>query len=385
MFGKRKWQIGMGAVVGLLVVPLLIAMGYDQSGAKGDGTSGRDAESYADDYGVTVEEARRRLDLQVEAGKLGASLAANESATFGGLWIEHTPEYVVKAAFTEDGDATLQRYKKSKALAGVIESVAVDTTLNNLIAAQGSAKTSVSRTSVAAEYGVSVADNAVNVFTLDKEALKDALDKKGKELPAKARIKEVSALSAPTHGTQIHGGEHLSTCTAGFSVKNSNGTQGITTAGHCRNNQSRGGTALTFKQEWHGGSYDLQWHTGPASQTVRNLVYDGSGHRYIYSGRHWNDQAAGDYVCKYGKVTGADCGEIETKYYQMPGYVGNKWVLVRNVPGDNSDLSEQGDSGGPFFDGNVGVGIMSHEVDNTKAIYMAFNFIENVGLSLDTD
>lgn len=206
MFGKRKWQIGMGAVVGLLVVPLLIAMGYDQSGTKGDGASGRDAENYADDYGVTVEEARRRLDLQVEAGKIGASLAANESSTFGGLWIEHTPEYVVKVSFTEDGDATLQRYKKSKALAGVIESVAVDTTLNNLIAAQGTAKTSVSRTSAAAEYGVSVADNAVDVFTLDKEALKDALDKKGKELPAKARIKEVSALSTPMHGTELHGG-----------------------------------------------------------------------------------------------------------------------------------------------------------------------------------
>ena len=261
----------------------------------------------------------------------------------------------------------------------------VDTTLDGLIAAQGSAKNEVSRTSVIAEYGVDVAGNAVDVFVLDKEALEDALEDKGAILPTKARIKEIAALSTPVHGTELHGGEHLSTCTSGFSVKDSNGTQGITTAGHCQNSQSRGGTALTFKQEWHGGSYDLQWHSGPTSQTVRNLAYDGTNHRYINSGRHWNDQSVGDYVCKYGMTTGAGCGEIETKHYKPALYTGNKWVLVRNVPGDNSDLGEPGDSGGPVFDGNVAVGVLTHGVDTTKVIYMAFNYIENVGLSLDTD
>ena len=137
-------------------------------------------------------------------------------------------------------------------------------------------------------------------------------------------------------------------------------------------------------EEWDGGSYDLQWHTGPSGQTIRNLAYDGTNLRYINSGRAWADQSAGDYVCKYGKSTNYDCGEIETKYYQLPGR-GNKWVLVRNVGGDNSDLAEPGDSGGPFFDGNVGVGVLTHGVDTTKAIYMAFDLIEDKGLTLDTD
>ena len=44
-----------------------------------------------------------------------------------------------------------------------------------------------------------------------------------------------------------------------------------------------------------------------------------------------------------------------------------------------------GDSGGPFFDGNVGVGVLTHDVDTTKAIYMAFDLIEDKGLTLDTD
>lgn len=108
MFRRRKWKIGMVvAMVALLVVPLVIAMGYDQSGTEDASALSRDAQNYAEDYGVSVEEARQRLDLQAEAGGLGASLTADEKATFGGLWIEHTPKYSVKIAFTEDGDATL--------------------------------------------------------------------------------------------------------------------------------------------------------------------------------------------------------------------------------------------------------------------------------------
>lgn len=75
MFRRRKWKIGMVvAVVALLVVPLVIAMGYDQSGAEDASALFRDAQNYAEDYGVSVEEARQRLDLQAEAGGLSASL-----------------------------------------------------------------------------------------------------------------------------------------------------------------------------------------------------------------------------------------------------------------------------------------------------------------------
>ena len=216
------------------------------------------------------------------------------------MWIQHTPTHAVKAAFTENGDAALERYEKSDGLADELEAVTAQVSLEALLTAQEDAKNSVARTAVSAEYAVIVQDNVVDVLTLDADALEVALSEAGAELPAKARIKEISAMSAPVHGSELHGGEALSTCTSGFSVKNSSGTQGITTAGYCRRSQSRSVVALAMVEEWDGGSYDLQWHTGPSSQTVRNLVYDGTNHRYIHSGRHWDDQAAGDYVCKYG-------------------------------------------------------------------------------------
>ena len=213
--------------------------------------------------------------------------------------------------------------------------------------------------------------------------MSDALVQKGEELPLKTITKEITALSSAAHGSEIHGGEDLTSCTTGFAVKDEDGTQGITTAGHCSDSQSRGSTSLTYKNQWWGGSYDLQWHTAPSSIDVRNLAYDGTNHRYINSGRSWDNQSAGDYVCKYGKTTHEGCGTIETKYYVIEPHMGNKWVLVGN--GNTSDLSEGGDSGGPWFSGNVAVGVMTHEVDTHKAIYMAFDFIENVGLSLDTN
>ncbi|MCY3691017.1 MAG: hypothetical protein OXI54_06655 [Chloroflexota bacterium] len=290
----RKWAPWVVVpALAALVAALLISIAAVGGGESYVGAA-RDAASYADDYGVSVDEAKRRLGLRAEAGKLGAALTSGEVSTFGGLWIVHTPQYSVKVAFTGDGEATLEGYNMSEALAGVIDVVPVDTTLEALITAQSGAASAVASTGVAAESGVMVQENAVHVFTLDKAALERALDSAGAVLPTKSRVKEVSVLSTPAHGSELHGGEHITGCTSGFAVKNSVGTQGITTAGHCDDEQRRSGTTLTLVKKWDGGSYDLQWHTGPSDQTIRNLVYDGTNHRYINSGRARRDQSAGE-------------------------------------------------------------------------------------------
>ena len=68
----------------------------------------RDAQQYAEEMGVDVEEAMRRLALQDPIGELNATLAARESDTFGGLWVEHQPEYKVVVLFTRNGEETLR-------------------------------------------------------------------------------------------------------------------------------------------------------------------------------------------------------------------------------------------------------------------------------------
>lgn len=86
---------------------------------------------YARTYCVSVEEAERRMAIQLRdavgpktepgrpptppqdsIGAVNAALQEREAATFAGLWIQHQPEYRVVVAFTRDAAATLARYTK---------------------------------------------------------------------------------------------------------------------------------------------------------------------------------------------------------------------------------------------------------------------------------
>ena len=261
---------------------------------------------------------------------------------------------------------------------------------------------------MATESAVIVKDNVVEVYTLDAEELKGALDDAGESIPQKAVIKEVSELSSPAHGSSIHGGEHLIgdnglACTTGFAIQEVidyddddnpiHGETGISTAGHCDDEQSRGSTPLTHEGGDVGGSVDVQWHTASADYTPDNVIsFSGSYHRSITSERHRSFQGAGDFVCKYGWTTGHGCGWIVTTSHR-PSWGGynwdNTWVRVRN---DSYSLSAGGDSGGPWYHGNTAYGTTSawHNRGGVprppnEAIYMAINYLTLEDLELLTD
>jgi hypothetical protein len=79
-----------------------------------------DVQYYANDIGVDVEEAAYRLSLQESIGRLNACLNSEEKDTFAGLWIEHEPGYQVFAAFTRDGENTLEPYLTGSALEDIV-------------------------------------------------------------------------------------------------------------------------------------------------------------------------------------------------------------------------------------------------------------------------
>ena len=70
----------------------------------------------------------------------------------------------------------------------------------------------------------------------------------------------------------------------------------------------------------------------------------------------------------------------------------DNWVRVRSV--GNDDMCTQGDSGGPFFDGNTAVGTMafcvarssndnpSGENNDDDAIYMKVNYFSDLDLTI---
>ena len=55
-----------------------------------------DAPMYAKQFGVSQDEALRRLKLQPIIGKLGSELIQKYPDIYGGLWIEHQPTYSIK-------------------------------------------------------------------------------------------------------------------------------------------------------------------------------------------------------------------------------------------------------------------------------------------------
>jgi len=88
----------------------------------------RAAETYASQYNVPYEEALRRLKFQRQVGELDARLTEQESATFGGLYIERKPTFRVVVRFTgADGAATLAKYTQDAAYLPVVAETAYST------------------------------------------------------------------------------------------------------------------------------------------------------------------------------------------------------------------------------------------------------------------
>lgn len=99
-----------------------------------------------------------------------------------------------------------------------------------------------------------------------------------------------------------------------------------------------------------------------------------------------SNQALGASVCHYGISTGYTCGFIISKKY-APSYVNNPnptFIRVHNY--DNVDLSQGGDSGGPWYSGQAAWGIHSGHPgsDDYDALYMAINYISSLGVSVRT-
>jgi hypothetical protein len=372
MFSLRRVYV---VFVVLLVTFTILPFASTSFAQQGDEALMKDAQAYAAAMGVDLGEAIRRLQLQDDIGSLNAALAANEADTFAGLWIQHQPTYRVVVHFTRDGEAVIQPYIEHGPLAGMVEVRIAHATLNELEAARAQAAQIAHGLSIRASSGINVLKNRAELYVLDPTEFDVALREADLQLPANVKVIKVSEL--PKEVTDIFGGLALTTCTSGFSVKDSGGTKGITTAGHCSNDQWYNGVKLPFVSGTTGGVYDIQWHTAPGF-TVRNLVFDGTYNRYIFSVKFRANQSVGEWVCKYGMTTGYACGTIATT--SQDGV---------NVRVDNMTV-QGGDSGGPWFWNNTAYGTTISSCtlgDGTPcAIYGPVDHIYNIlGLTVLTN
>ena len=295
----------------------------------------KDAKMYASMNKVSIDEAVRRLMLQDDIEDINGNLVTKESGTFAGLWIQHEGGFKVVMRFTHDGNTTIKPYIQNTSLEDIVEVRPADVSLEELKSEQLYVTQMMDQSDIPFMTGINVIENKVELHVYDAQEVIDYLQDMKLGLPAHTRINEVNELGEEVE--DIYGGLGLTLCTSGFSVYDANGTLGITTAGHCNNEQSYNGVDLPFiSGTIPGQEYDIQWHRGDHAFNVVGRIEDGIGGRAIIDEKFRNNQAVGGFVCKYGAITGYDCG-----------YIAEIYVNGINVRVDIP--VETGDSGGPWF------------------------------------
>lgn len=377
-----------GAMAGLAAALAFFAPAHAQEGQGPGAQVSRDAQQYATDRGVTVGEAMRRLQQQRRAAQFEARLTAAERATFGGLYIDQGPKFRVVAKFTRDPAAAVRRNNPEPELAGDLEAVAAERTLAELQETQMRVYEAITRLGVRGESGIDIPAGRVKMYVLDQGPIQQAVSAGTLQIPDFVDVIKVNQLSRRevnmVAGLTLNGTGGPA-CTSGFTVRNSAGTRGVLTAGHCPNTLSYNGTNLPFQAERFtvGTKYDFQWHTAPGF-TVVNQMYEGlSTNRTITSTTPLASQTVGGYVCKYGMTTGYTCGDIADKNYILDGSGG----FVRVHHPSNSDLSQGGDSGGPWFLSNSAYGVHTASADavnSNDAVYQPIDYISVLSLTVLT-
>lgn len=118
----------------------------------------------------------------------------------------------------------------------------------------------------------------------------------------------------------------------------------------------------------------MQWHDDATHSAVNKFVSSSSTTiRSITATKSRTSQTVGEYVCKYGITTGYTCGYISDKNFK-PSSPSNALSTYIRVHRDGVNLSEGGDSGGPWFNSNTGYGIHKCGIGDDSC-YTAINYV----------
>lgn len=273
---------------------------------------------------------------------LQAMILEANPAWYAGLWVESKAGFEVLVYSTDPDAPGLSTMTASvDGLDGRVRALPVEASLRQLVAEQQLILDAWRGEALPFTLDIDVRGNRVEVGTTGpKWASQDRLAM----LPPHARLSGVHQQLITS--ANLYGGLWLSSCTAGFGVKNSAGTKGISTAGHCSNTQSFGGANLPYVTGKFSGAHDSQWHTRAGHTILDDVRYGTSGTRDV-SGRAFRSvQALGTNVCYYGGVEGWDCATLESNNHTCAGSSPTSTCMRLGAP---QDLVDDGDSGGPVY------------------------------------
>ena len=328
-----------------------------------------DAEQYATQFGVTPDEAFRRLGAQQSSVVATGAIAREFGIRLAGISIEHRPEYRIVVLLTGPEPVA------DRTAAGIPIVFRTGAKATHAQAVEALRKHLIDlRSELPGARGAGYDQRTGEVVLLIPQS--DA-QRYGIEA-IRVRSEQISGVPVRVvindlfeQNMQVDGGGRVdginpatgrrNVCTTGFVVTD-NDRDGIATAAHCPDEltyHDPDGTTvhLDFAGQWGAGYQDVQVNVSPeASEPLFYANRGASSLRRLATWRNVASTRAGDFVCHYGESSGYSCAEVELTDYAPPGTLcggpcSPAWVTVKGpscIPGD---------SGGPVFSGSVAFGI----------------------------
>jgi streptogrisin C len=328
-----------------------------------------DAVQYAAAFGVTPDEALRRLRAQQGSAAATDAIAREFAGRLAGISIQHAPGYRIVVLLTGSEPVAA----RSAAGVPIMFRTGARATHAQAVAAMRKHLIDLhSELPGARGAGYDQRTGEVVLLVTNADAQRFGVD------TIRARAEQLGGVPVRVvandlleQNLNVDGGGRVegissvtgrrNACTTGFVVTDGAQT-GIMTAAHCPDELTyldRDGSALplSFVGQWGLGYQDVQVNL--SSEATQPLFYSNRGAGTLRRVETWRNVAstrAGEFVCHYGESSGYSCAEVELTDYAPPGSLcggpcSPTWVTVSGpscIPGD---------SGGPVFSGGVAFGI----------------------------
>lgn len=165
--------------------------------AEVSGIMNPDAAAFAEQEGLSLEEAGRRLAHQETIGEIQPLLMAELPDSFAGLWVEHQPSYRIVVALTEGGLETVLPYIEDEDWASFVEVRLADYTLEELTQDQVTASQAAREIKVSVTTAVDIVNNQVEVTVGNPTLFQADLEKAGIVLPKSVTVLAVDPAGEP--------------------------------------------------------------------------------------------------------------------------------------------------------------------------------------------
>lgn len=344
-----------------------------------------DAAEYAGQFGVSQEEAMRRLVAQEESVAVTDRLADRYRARLAGISIEHRPNYRIIVSLT-GGEQVRTEHVRLAGLDVPIEfHTGAKATRDSVIWAMTYHQQQI-RAALRGPPAMGLDPRTGELVIILSTATEkpDALERKLEAIagvPVDVRLVDrmdvnlSAAGGARLEGTNPEDGKRY-LCTTGFTV--TDGTRyGIATAAHCLDNVTyygpkRVSAELDYAGQWGWGYRDVQINL--SADVLAPLFFSDTGKtllRPVTGKRTRQGTRAGDFVCHRGERSGYSCAVVELTDFAPAGDLCGgaclpTWVTVQGPK------CKGGDSGGPVFVGTTAMGILkgaSYRRDGSCAFY----------------